>query len=66
MGTVVTIKGTNLLGATSVTFNGVAGTITSNKATKITVKVPSRATKGLIEVNSAGGYAESATDFTVT
>ncbi|HWZ21049.1 MAG TPA: glycosyl hydrolase, partial [Cytophagaceae bacterium] len=34
-GTSVTINGSNLSGATSVNFNGVAGTITSNTATQI-------------------------------
>ncbi len=56
MGTVVTIKGTNLSGATKVTFNGVKGTITSDTATKIKVKVPLRATTGKIEVVTATAF----------
>ena len=66
VGTVITIKGTNLLGASSVTFNGVSGTIKNDKANKITVKVPSGATKGRIQVTTPGGNAESATKFKVT
>jgi hypothetical protein len=66
VGTVVTIKGTNLAGATKVTFNGVKGTITSDSATKIKVKVPSGATTGKIKVVGPSGKATSATAFTVT
>ncbi len=66
VGTVVTIKGANLLGASSVTFNGVSGTIKKDNADKIKVKVPSGATKGRIEVTTPGGNAESATKFTVS
>ena len=66
VGTVITIKGTNLLGASSVTFNGVSGTIKNDKVNKITVKVPSGATKGRIQVTTPGGNAESATKFKVT
>jgi hypothetical protein len=39
-GTVVTLTGTNLAGATAVSFNGVAGTITADSATQITVTSP--------------------------
>ena len=66
VGTVVTIKGTSLVDASSVTFNGVAGTITKDTQTKIKVEVPSGATKGLIEVTTPGGNVESATKFKVT
>ena len=66
VGTVVTIKGTNLLDASSVTFNGVSGTIKKDTASKIKVEVPSGATKGGIEVTTPGGNAESATKFKVT
>jgi YVTN family beta-propeller protein len=66
VGTVVTIKGTNLSGATKVTFNGVKGTITKDTATKIKVKVPSGATTGKIKVVTPGGRAKTATAFTVT
>ena len=66
VGTVVTIKGTGLLDASSVTFNGVAGTITKDTEAKIKAKVPSGATKGLIEVTTPGGSVDSATKFKVT
>jgi hypothetical protein len=65
-GTTVTIKGTNLAGATKVTFNGKAATITSDSATKIKVTVPSGATTGKIKVTTPGGKVTSATNFTVT
>src|SRR6266511_3924968 len=66
VGTSVTITGTNLSGATSVKFNGVSVTITSNTATQIVTKVPAGATTGKITVTTAGGTATSATNFTVT
>ena len=46
VGTVITITGQALSGATKVTFNGTAGTITKGSATKIMVTVPAGATKG--------------------
>jgi hypothetical protein len=66
VGTVVTIHGTNLAGATKVTFNGKAATITSDTATAIKAKVPAKATTGVIQVVTPGGKAKSATGFTVT
>ncbi len=66
VGTTVTITGTNLGSATSVKFNGVSATITSNTATQIVTKVPAGATTGKITVTTAGGTATSATNFTVT
>jgi hypothetical protein len=66
VGTTVTITGTNLTGATSVKFNGVSATITSNTATQIVTKVPTGATTGPITVTTDSGTATSATNFTVT
>ena len=66
VGTVVTITGTNLAGATKVTFNGVAAVITKDAATKIKVKVPVGATTGKIKVTAPGGKVKTATAFTVT
>ena len=66
MGTTVTITGTNLTGATSVKFNGVAATFTVNSATQITATVPAGATTGKIEVVAPSGTVTSTTDFTVT
>ena len=66
-GSVVTIKGTNLEDATSVTFNGVVvTTIKKDTATKIKVEVPTGATTGKIEVTTGGGMAKSANKFEVT
>jgi hypothetical protein len=60
----VTIKGTNLSGA-SVSFTaGVGATVISDSATRITVDVPSGATSGPITVTTAGGSATG--PFTVT
>ena len=66
VGTVVTIKGTNLLGATKVTFNGVKGTVTEDTATKLKVKVPIGATTGKIKVVTPDGSVKTATAFSVT
>ena len=66
VGTVVTIKGTGLAGATKVTFDGVKGTITKNTATKLKVKVPPGATSAKIKVTTLGGAAKTAAPFTVT
>jgi hypothetical protein len=65
VGTVVTIKGTNLEGATKVTFNGLSGTITTDTDGKIKVKVPVGATTGKIKVVTPGGNVKTATAFTV-
>ena len=65
-GTVVTIKGTNLSGATKVTFNGVKGTITSDTSTKIKVKVPGGATSAKIKLTTPGGKVKTVTAFIVT
>jgi hypothetical protein len=67
VGTVVTITGTNLTGATDVSFNGTAATaFTVNSATSITATVPVGATTGLISVTTPGGTANSGSNFTVT
>jgi hypothetical protein len=65
-GTKVTIKGTNLGGATSITFNGISAAITKDANTKVKVKVPASATTGKITVTTPDGSATSATNFTVT
>jgi hypothetical protein len=66
VGTAVTITGSNLDGATAVSFNGVNGIVTRNTAAKIKVKVPAGATKGKITVVTPGGTAKTATAFKVT
>ena len=59
-GTTVTITGTNLSGATKVTFNGKSGSISSDTASTIMAVVPVGATTGPIEVTAPGGSATSA------
>jgi hypothetical protein len=65
-GTVVTITGTNLESAISVTFNGKKAKISSDTATSLTVKVPAKATTGKIVVTTQGGSVTSTKNFKVT
>jgi hypothetical protein len=66
VGTGVTISGSNLSGATSVSFNGVAQTtITGNTGTSLTVNVPAGATTGDVEVTTPSGTSNALT-FSVT
>ncbi len=62
----MTISGTNLAGATSVKFNGVAAATYTATDTQITATVPSGATSGPISVTTGGGSATSTASFTVT
>jgi Calx-beta domain len=66
VGTAVTIKGTNLEGSTSVTFNGKSASITTDTATQLKVKVPVGATTGTITVTTADGSVKSTDKFKVT
>jgi YD repeat-containing protein len=69
VGTSVTIFGTAFSTTPSqntVTFNGVAATVTSSTQTKIVTTVPSGATTGVIGITAPGGSASSSTAFTVT
>lgn len=66
-GTTVTIIGANFsttAAENTVTFNGVAATVTSASATQLTVVVP-EATKGKISVTVNGKTVTSTNDFTV-
>jgi hypothetical protein len=66
VGTSVTITGTDLGGASSVSFNGVAQTtITGNTGTSLTVSVPAGATTGNVTVTAPSGTSNALT-FTVT
>ena len=66
VGTTVTISGTNLAKATSVTFDGVSAIITTDTAAQITTAVPAGATTGPISVTNAGGTTTTSGNFTVT
>jgi uncharacterized repeat protein (TIGR03803 family) len=55
VGDEVEILGTNLAGATSVTFNGVAAVITVVSPSEISTAVPAGATTGKIRVTTPGG-----------
>lgn len=64
-GTLVAITGTNLSGATAVSFNGHAAfSIAQVSATEVDAVVPSGATTGTIQVTTSAGNATSAS-FTV-
>jgi hypothetical protein len=67
VGTLVTITGTNLTGATSIEFHGTTATsFTVVNATQITATVPSGTTTGTITASTPGGTATSSGSFTVT
>jgi hypothetical protein len=65
VGTTVTITGTNLTGATSVTFNGASATFTVASATSIQATVPAGATTGPVGVTTPAGAATSTASFIV-
>jgi hypothetical protein len=62
-GTAVTVTGTNLAHATSVTFGGTPGTITANTAGSITATTPAHATTGSVTilVTTPGGVTDNLT-----
>lgn len=66
VGAAVNILGTNLAGATSVTFNGTAATFTIKSQSEITTAVPSGATTGTVQVVTPGGTLTSNVPFRVT
>ncbi len=62
----VTINGTNLSNASSVSFNGHStSTFVQNSATKIIVTVPASAQTGPIKIVTANGSVTSTTNFTL-
>ena len=67
VGTYVTITGTNLLGTTSITLNGVVIPVfTVVNGTTITFFVPAGATTGNVVVTTAGGPSATTNVYTVT
>jgi uncharacterized repeat protein (TIGR03803 family) len=65
VGATVTILGTNISGATDVTFDGVKATVTKNTATAISTKVPSGAKTGKVKVVSPGCTCSTLVNFVV-
>ncbi len=62
-GAQVNLLGSNLSGASAVTFNGTAATFSVVSASQITATVPSGATTGMIRVTVPAGSLTSNTDF---
>ena len=65
VGAKVGILGTNLTGATSVTFNGTAAVFKVRSETLILAEVPSGATTGTVQVQLPGGALSSNVPFIV-
>jgi uncharacterized repeat protein (TIGR03803 family) len=65
MGATVRILGTDLAGATSVTFNGTAATFAVDSHSLITTTVPAGATTGKVQVTVPSGALSSNIPFTV-
>ena len=65
VGSAVIILGTDLTGATSVTFNGVSATFTVVRASEITTTVPTGATTGEVQVVTPTGTLSSNVTFQV-
>jgi hypothetical protein len=57
--------GTDLTGASSVTFNGTAAVFTVKSASEITTNVPVGATTGTVQVITPGGALSSNVPFRV-
>jgi len=66
VGATVTINGSNLTGASAVTFNFNAATITADTDSQITVTVPLGDDQGPIAVTTPGGTATSTSEFMLT
>jgi len=64
-GAAVTILGTDLTGATSITFNGTPAVFTVVRASEITTTVPVGATTGTVQVVTPGGTLSSNGPFRV-
>jgi uncharacterized protein (TIGR03437 family) len=66
VGTEISIPGTNLKGATSVTFNGTAATFNVISSSLIAAAVPLGATAGKVQVTTPSGVLPSNVTFRVT
>jgi predicted extracellular nuclease len=66
VGTAVKILGTDLTGATSVTFNGTAAKLTVVSESEITTSVATGATTGMVEVTTPKGTVKTNEVFRVT
>ena len=66
VGASVAILGTNLSGATTVSFNGVPATFKVVSANEITTTVPAGASSGSVQVNTPIGTLTSNPQFVVT
>ncbi len=62
----VTLSGTNLTGATSVTLGATSCPFAATSLTSLTLTVPSGAANGTFTVTTPGGVATSVSSFTVT
>jgi lysophospholipase L1-like esterase len=65
-GTLVSVNGSALCGASSVTFNGKAASFPISSSSQIKATVPHGATSGRIRVTTPAGTATSPSNFTVT
>jgi hypothetical protein len=65
VGSKVTIRGSNFIGTTAVTFNGVSAAFKVLNVQFLTATVPAGATSGPIAVTNAGGSTTSTQHFTV-
>ena len=66
VGAAVKILGTNLTGATSVTFNGTAAVFMVVSRSLITTTVPEGATTGTVDVTTPNGTLKSNVVYRVT
>jgi uncharacterized repeat protein (TIGR03803 family) len=66
VGAKVTILGTSLTGATSVSFDGTAATFKVVSSSEITTTVPTGAKTGIVQVTTSGGTLSSNVVFVVT
>jgi uncharacterized protein (TIGR03437 family) len=65
IGATIKILGTDLTGATNVTFNGSAAAFSGGRPSEITAVIPAGATTGTVDVTSQGGTLSSNVAFQV-